>query len=68
MSAIAGVSNVGTDLNWTGYLFGQANWHAFGRLAWNPDLTSEKVSEEWVRMTFSNREDVVDSIKRMMLL
>ena len=68
MSAIAGVSNVGTDLNWTGYLFGQANWHAFGRLAWNPDLTSEKVSEEWVRMTFSNREDVVDSIKRMMLI
>ncbi len=68
ISGIAGVSNIGTDINWTGHLFGQANWHAFGRLAWNPDLSSKKMSEEWVRMTFSNDVDVIKPIQKMMLM
>lgn len=52
ISAIAGVPNIGTDLNWTGHLFGQANWYAFGRLAWKHSLSSEQIGEEWLRQTF----------------
>ncbi|TWV12678.1 alpha-glucuronidase [Bacteroidaceae bacterium HV4-6-C5C] len=68
MSAIAGVSNIGSDLNWTGHLFGQANWYAFGRLAWNPDLSSKDIAKEWVRLTFSNKEEIIDPILNMMLM
>ena len=68
MSGMAGVPNIGTDINWTGHLFGQANWHAFGRLAWNPDQTSKDLSEEWIRMTFSNDESVISPIQKMMLM
>ncbi|MDU1890099.1 MAG: alpha-glucuronidase family glycosyl hydrolase [Dysgonomonas sp.] len=68
ISAIAGVPNTGTDINWTGHLFGQANWHAFGRLAWNPDMTSKDMSEEWIRMTFSNNEKVIEPIQKIMLM
>ena len=53
-SAIAGVSNIGADRNWTGSNFDQANWYVFGRLAWDPTLSSQDIAEEWVRMTFSN--------------
>ncbi|HWI89773.1 MAG TPA: alpha-glucuronidase [Flavisolibacter sp.] len=53
-TAIAGVSNVGSDTNWTGHYFAQANWYAFGRLAWNNQLTSEKIADEWIKLTFSN--------------
>lgn len=52
ISAIAGVANTGSDRNWTGHLLAQANWYAFGRLAWNPDLTSKQIADEWVRQTF----------------
>lgn len=68
ISGMAAVPNIGSDLNWTGHLFGQANWHAFGRLAWNPDLTAKEMSEEWIRMTFSNEKDVIKPIQDMMLL
>lgn len=68
ISGIAGVPNIGTDLNWTGHLFGQANWHAFGRLAWNPDLNAKEMSEEWIRMTFSNEEEIIKPIQDMMIL
>ena len=51
-SAIAGVSNIGTDCNWTGHLFGQANWYAFGRLAWDHELTAEAIASEWIAQTF----------------
>lgn len=68
ISALAGVPNTGTDINWTGHLFGQANWHAFGRLAWNPDMTSEEMSEEWIRMTFSNDKKVIEPIQKIMLM
>ncbi len=52
VSAIAGVANVGQSPDWCGNLFNQANWYAFGRLAWNPALSSEQIAEEWLRITF----------------
>src|SRR5690606_21322022 len=52
-SAIAGVANTGLDTNWTGHTFAQSNWYAFGRLAWNHELTSEQIADEWVKLTFS---------------
>ncbi len=52
-TAIAGVSNIGLDTNWCGHPFAQANWYAFGRLAWNNSLTSEKIADEWIKLTFS---------------
>jgi alpha-glucuronidase len=51
-TAIAGVSNIGLDTNWCGHHFAQANWYAFGRLAWNDTLTSEQIANEWIRLTF----------------
>jgi len=50
---IAGVANIGLDKNWCGHHFSQANWYAFGRLAWNPNLTSEAIAEEWLKATFN---------------
>lgn len=67
ISGIAGVSNIGSDLNWTGHLFGQANWHAFGRMAWNPDLSAKEVGEEWARMTFSNSNKVLSPVMDILL-
>ncbi len=67
LTAMAGVSNVGNDTNWTGHPFGQANWYAFGRLAWDPYLSSSEIAGEWIRMTFSNEPEFVDRIRRMML-
>ncbi len=52
-TAIAGVANIGLDSNWCGHHFAQANWYAFGRLAWNNRLPSEKIADEWIRLTFS---------------
>ncbi len=51
-SAIAGVANIGLDANWTGHPFAQANWYAFGRLAWNSSLSSKQIAEEWLMLTF----------------
>lgn len=51
-TAIAGVANIGIDANWCGHTFAQANWYAFGRLAWNNGLTSDKIADEWIRLTF----------------
>jgi alpha-glucuronidase len=53
-SAMAGVSNVGLDTNWTGHDFAQANWYAFGRLAWNSSTKSAQIAEEWLKLTFQN--------------
>ncbi|MGN6340970.1 MAG: alpha-glucuronidase [Ginsengibacter sp.] len=53
-TAIAGVSNVGLDTNWNGHQFNQANWYAFGRLAWNNTLNSEQIADEWIKLTFYN--------------
>ena len=68
LSGIAGVSNIGNERNWTGHLFGQANWYAYGRMAWNHDLTSEQVAEEWIRQTFGSHPKVVSVIKNMMMI
>jgi len=67
LTGIAGVANTGTDRNWTGHLFGQSNWYAFGRLAWNHDLTPEEIADEWIRMTFSNDGQTIQTIKNIML-
>ena len=67
LTGMAGVSNIGTDRNWTGQIFGQANWYCFGRLAWDHQLTSEAIAEEWIRMTFSNEPQTVKTIKNVML-
>ncbi|MCX7636564.1 MAG: alpha-glucuronidase [Cyclobacteriaceae bacterium] len=66
ITGMAGVANIGTDRNWTGHHFGQANWYAFGRLAWNHELTAMSVAEEWIRMTFTNELHVVNTIKKLM--
>jgi len=67
MTGIAGVANTGSDRNWCGHLFAQANWYAFGRLAWNHKLSNEEIAEEWIRMTLSRNSDVVRTIKSMMM-
>jgi len=67
LTGIAGVSNIGNDLNWTGHPFAQANWYGFGRLAWNPYLDSETIADEWLRCTFSNNENFIKPIKEMMI-
>jgi alpha-glucuronidase len=64
---LAGVSNVGNDRDWCGSDFNQANWYAFGRLAWDPMLPSAAIAESWVRMTFSNDPRVVRPVVAMML-
>ncbi len=64
---IAGVANIGDSPNWTGFQLAQSNLYGFGRLAWNPDLTVEQITDEWVRMTYSNNETVVDVISEMLL-
>lgn len=66
-SLIAGVANIGEDTNWCGHHFGQANWYSFGRLAWNPYLSSEEIAKEWIRQTFSNDETFVNSVSNIML-
>jgi len=67
LSGIAGVANTGADRNWTGHLFGQSNWYAFGKLAWNHQLSSEQIADEWIRMTFSNDEKIIEPIKKIMM-
>ena len=56
-TAIAGVSNIGLDMDWTGHPFAQANWYAFGRLAWDDKLTSEAIADEWIKLTFADTND-----------
>jgi len=53
-TAIAGVANIGLDTNWCGHPFAQANWYAFGRLAWNDEMTSQAIADEWIKLTFAN--------------
>jgi alpha-glucuronidase len=67
VTAMAGVSNIGNERNWTNHPFGQANWYAFGRLAWDHDLTSSQIADEWIKQTFSNNITVVNTVKRIML-
>ncbi|WP_368565246.1 alpha-glucuronidase family glycosyl hydrolase [Pseudoxanthomonas sp. UTMC 1351] len=67
ITGMAGVANIGADRNWSGSHFDQANWYVYGRLAWNPNLSSQAIAEEWARMTFSNDAAVVAPIVAMMM-
>jgi len=67
LTGMTGVSNIGTDRNWTGHPFAQANWYALGRLAWDPYLGSGEIADEWIRMTFSNDKEFVTRVNKMML-
>lgn len=67
LSGMAGVSNIGNDIDWCGHPFAQANWYAFGRLCWDYDLTSETIANEWIRQTFSNDVSFVEPVKKIML-
>ena len=64
---IAGVANIGLDKNWCGHHFSQANWYAFGRLAWDPNLTSEAIAQEWIEQTFELSEACYQPLLSMML-
>ncbi len=66
-TAIAAVANIGLDTNWTGHHFAQANWYAFGRLAWNNNLSSVQIADEWIRMTFTGVQEFAEPIKKLML-
>jgi alpha-glucuronidase len=67
LTGIAGVANIGTAFNWTGHLFGQADWYTFGRLAWDPYLSSAKIYQEWIKMTLTHDQDAQAIIGDMML-
>lgn len=67
LTGMAGVSNIGNDRCWTGHPIAQANWYAFGRLAWNPMLSSVTIAAEWIRMTYSNNDSVVRPLTAMLL-
>jgi alpha-glucuronidase len=58
-SAIAGVANIGDDRNWCGHPLANANWYAFGRLAWNASLPSDSIAKEWATLSFANAEPAV---------
>lgn len=66
-TGIAGVANTGSDRNWCGHLGAQANWYAFGRLAWDHTLSAETIAEEWIRMTLGNDSVVIRTVQEMML-
>ena len=66
-SVIAGVANIGNDINWTGHPFGQANWFAYGRLAWDHTLSSDAIAEEWTKLTFGNDEEVTEKLTDLMM-
>lgn len=68
LSGMAGVANIGNDLNWTGHPFGQANWYAFGRLAWNPYGSAEQIAEDWLKLTFAADKDFNKKMTDMMML
>jgi alpha-glucuronidase len=67
LTGMAGVANTGSDRNWTGHHFAQANWYAFGRLAWDPDLDPRRIAGEWIAMTLTHDRDAIEVIARIML-
>ncbi|MDR6675645.1 alpha-glucuronidase family glycosyl hydrolase [Xanthomonas sp. 1678] len=67
LSGIAGVANIGADRTWSGSIFDQANWYAFGRLAWDPQGDAQAIAEDWVRMTFGNDPALVAPVVGMMM-
>ena len=65
---ISGVANIGDDANWCGHPFSQANWYAFGRLAWNPSLTAEEIAHEWLVQTYANQDEKFTKPVEMMMM
>ena len=65
---ISGVANIGDDANWCGHPFSQANWYAFGRLAWNPSLTAEEIAHEWLVQTYENQDERFTKPVEMMMM
>lgn len=65
---ISGVANIGDDANWCGHPFSQANWYAFGRLAWNPALTAEEIAHEWLVQTYGNQDEKFTKPVEMMMM
>lgn len=68
LKGIAGVANIGDDANWCGHPFSQANWYAFGRLAWNPSLSAEEIAHEWLVQTYENQDEKFIKPVEMMML
>lgn len=64
---VAGVANIGDDANWCGHHFSQANWYAFGRMAWNPNLDSRTIADEWLKQTFTKDEAFVKPMAQLMM-
>ena len=67
LNGMAGVSNIGTDINWTGHPFAQANWYTLGRLSWDHSLSSGQIADEWIKQTFTSDKKTVAVIKNIML-
>jgi len=67
LNGIAGVSNIGNDINWCSHPFAQANWYSLGRLCWDYDLSSAQIADEWIKQTFTNDPSFVEPVKKIML-
>ena len=67
LRGVAGVSNVGDDRNWCGHDFSQANWYAFGRLAWDPTLSADSIADEWLRLTFGDSRELTTQMRPIMM-
>lgn len=67
LRGVAGVSNIGDDRNWCGHDFSQANWYAFGRLAWAPTLSADSIADEWLRLTFGDSRELTDRMRPVMM-
>lgn len=67
LTGMAGVANIGTDRNWTGHPFGQANWYGYGRLAWNPQMSAQDIAKEWLSCTYSTDGEFVDLMAGLMV-
>ena len=67
LTGMAGVANIGSDRNWSGSIFDQANWYAFGRMAWDPDASAETIARDWAELTLSRAPEVADTITGLMM-
>lgn len=67
LRGVAGVSNIGDDRNWCGHDFSQANWYAFGRLAWDPTLSADSIADEWLRLTFGDAPELTAAMRPIMM-
>ena len=67
LSGMAGVANIGNDINWCGHPFAQANWYALGRLSWDYTVSSDQIADEWLRMSYTNNANFLPVAKKMML-